>query len=86
MTFSIISLSTTVNIAFFKVFRLFRVLKPIRIISRSENLMIAISSLISSVPSVINTQIICFLFFLIFGIIGTNLFKGAYYECNNTLL
>ena len=32
-------------------------------------------------PNIANVTIISLLFFLIFGIIGVNYFKGTFYEC-----
>jgi len=76
---SIIDLFLKVKISFFKVIRLFRVLRPLRIISKNEGLRISIQALIISIPAVFNVIMITFLFFLIFGIVGVNYLKGMYY-------
>lgn len=80
---SIVDLFLEVKISFFKVIRLFRVLRPLRVISRNEGLKISIQALIISIPSVFNVIMITFLFFLIFGIVGVNYLKGMYYRCEN---
>ena len=65
-----------------KVFRLFRILRPLRVISRNKGLRIGIQSLFMAVPNIINVIIVSLLFYIIFGIIGVNYFKGALYSCS----
>ncbi len=74
---------TGVNLRIFKLLRLFRVLRPLRVISRNDGLKISIQCLIQSGPAVLNLTFISILFFLIFGIMGVNYFKGLYYYCDN---
>jgi hypothetical protein len=64
-----------------KSFRLFKGLKPLRLISKNQGLKVAVHALVKAIPNIINVLIISFLFFLIFGIIGVSLFKGTYYHC-----
>jgi len=78
---SIVDLFVDIKLSFFKVIRLFRVLRPLRVISRNEGLKISIQALIISIPAVFNVIIITFLFLLIFGIVGVNYLKGKYYRC-----
>jgi hypothetical protein len=65
-----------------KIFRLFRVLRPLRVISRNKGLRIGIQALFMAVPSIINVIIVSLLFYIIFGIIGVNYFKGSFYSCS----
>ena len=65
-----------------KVFRLVRVLRPLRIITKNKGLKIAIQALFMAVPSIINVLIVTVLFYIIFGIIGVNYFKGTFFYCN----
>jgi len=58
-----------------------RILRPLRLISKNEGLKIAINSLVFSIPLMINLLLVCFIFFLLFGIFGVNFFKGAFYQC-----
>lgn len=51
-------------------------------INRNEGLKIAVQALFKSIPSVANVLIICCLFFLIFGILGLNFFKGQFFYCS----
>ena len=65
-----------------KIFRLFRVLRPLRVISRNKGLRIGIQALFMAVPNIINVIIVSLLFYIIFGIIGVNYFKGQFYSCS----
>ena len=65
----------------FKVFRLLRILRPLRMISRNEGLRVAIQAMLYAIPNIINVTVISTLFFLIFGIIGVNYFKGRFFSC-----
>ena len=61
-----------------------RVVRPLRIISRSKGLEIAINALIKAVPNMINLIIFAVLIFFLFGIFCVNFFKGAFYYCDKT--
>ena len=58
-----------------------KVLRPLRVISRNQGLKISLRSLAAAIPGILNVSIISLIFFLIFGIIGVNYFKGRYYYC-----
>ncbi len=82
VVFSLISLIITGNkLKIVKILRLLRVLRPLRVISRNKGLKIGITALINAIPNIFNVIIISLLFFVIFGIIGVNYFKGAFYRC-----
>ena len=74
--------SATKTLGYLKILRTARVLRPLRIISRSEGLTIAINALIKSVPQMVNLFFFCILVFFLFGIFGVNYFKGAFYACD----
>lgn len=79
---SLISIAFTSNkLKIVKILRLLRVLRPLRVISRNKGLKIGIQALFMAIPSLINVVIVSLLFFLIFGIIGVNYFKGAFFSC-----
>ena len=79
---SIVSLSVrSQSLKSLKVFRLLKVLRPLRMIARNEGLKIALQALIMAVPNIASVTVISLLFFLIFGIIGVNYFKGKFYYC-----
>ena len=82
VAFSLISVfSLGVDLKFIKAFRMIRVLRPLRVISRNEGLKIAVQSLLNAIPDVLNVLVISGLFFTLFGIFGTNYFKGQFSYC-----
>uniref|UniRef100_A0A670JHW5 Ion transport domain-containing protein n=1 Tax=Podarcis muralis TaxID=64176 RepID=A0A670JHW5_PODMU len=64
-----------------RVLRLLRTLRPLRVISRAPGLKLVVETLISSLRPIGNIVLICCAFFIIFGILGVQLFKGKFYHC-----
>jgi hypothetical protein len=59
-----------------------RLLRPIRLLSKNENLKLSMQALVVSVPPIMNLLFIVLLVYFIFAIIGVNLFKGKSYYCD----
>ncbi|XP_018494325.1 voltage-dependent T-type calcium channel subunit alpha-1H [Galendromus occidentalis] len=64
-----------------RVFRLLRSLRPLRVINRAPGLKLVVQTLMSSLRPIGNIVLICCTFFIIFGILGVQLFKGSFYYC-----
>uniref|UniRef100_A0A1I8G4E0 Ion_trans domain-containing protein n=1 Tax=Macrostomum lignano TaxID=282301 RepID=A0A1I8G4E0_9PLAT len=64
-----------------RVFRLLRTLRPLRVISRAPGLKLVVQTLLSSLRPIGNIVLICCTFFIIFGILGVQLFKGKFFYC-----
>ena len=64
-----------------RVLRLLRSLRPLRVINRAPGLKLVVETLISSIKPIGNIVVIAFVFFVIFGILGVQLFKGMFYYC-----
>ncbi|KTF97776.1 hypothetical protein cypCar_00012506 [Cyprinus carpio] len=64
-----------------RVLRLLRTLRPLRVISRAPGLKLVVETLITSLKPIGNIVLICCAFFIIFGILGVQLFKGKFYHC-----
>ena len=64
-----------------KAFRALRGLRPLRMISRDEGMRLVVNALLASLPSMTNVLLICFLFILIFAIMGVSFFQGMFYHC-----
>ena len=64
-----------------KAFRALRALRPLRMISRNEGLRLVVNALFASLPGMTNVLLVCFLFIIIFAIMGVNFFKGAFHYC-----
>jgi hypothetical protein len=61
--------------------RVLRALKPLRMLTRSEEMRIVVKSLMLSVAAMANVSLFCLLFFVIFAILGTQLFMGLFSRC-----
>uniref|UniRef100_A0A8C7WXM9 Calcium channel, voltage-dependent, T type, alpha 1H subunit a n=1 Tax=Oryzias sinensis TaxID=183150 RepID=A0A8C7WXM9_9TELE len=64
-----------------RVLRLLRTLRPLRVISRAPGLKLVVETLITSLRPIGNIVLICCTFFIVFGILGVQLFKGKFYIC-----
>ncbi|XP_041056364.1 sodium channel, voltage-gated, type I-like, alpha isoform X15 [Carcharodon carcharias] len=45
---------------------------------------VVVNALLGAIPSIMNVLLVCLIFWLIFSIMGVNLFAGRYYQCINT--
>uniref|UniRef100_A0A8C4Q8Z9 Sodium channel protein n=1 Tax=Eptatretus burgeri TaxID=7764 RepID=A0A8C4Q8Z9_EPTBU len=69
-----------------KSLRTLRALRPLRALSRFEGMKVVINALMGAIPSIVNVLFVCLIFWLIFSIMGVNLFSGKYYYCVNTTI
>ncbi|XP_032880061.1 sodium channel protein type 2 subunit alpha isoform X2 [Amblyraja radiata] len=67
-----------------KSLRTLRALRPLRALSRFEGMRVVVNALLGAIPSIMNVLLVCLIFWLIFSIMGVNLFAGRYYRCINT--
>uniref|UniRef100_A0A8D0H470 Sodium channel protein n=1 Tax=Sphenodon punctatus TaxID=8508 RepID=A0A8D0H470_SPHPU len=67
-----------------KSLRTLRALRPLRALSRFEGMRVVVNALLGAIPSIMNVLLVCLIFWLIFSIMGVNLFEGKYYRCINT--
>ncbi|KAG1673046.1 Voltage-dependent T-type calcium channel subunit alpha-1I [Nymphon striatum] len=65
-----------------RVVRLLRSLRPLRVINRAPGLKLVVQTLLSSLRPIGNIVLICCTFFIIFGILGVQLFKGSFFYCD----
>ncbi|KAF4087030.1 hypothetical protein AMELA_G00091240 [Ameiurus melas] len=66
-----------------KFLRTLRSLRPLRALSRFEGMRVVVNALFGAIPSIVNVLLVCLIFWLIFSIMGVNLFAGKFYECVN---
>jgi len=64
-----------------RVFRTFRCLRPLRAMSRLQGLKVVVNALVQAIPSIFNVLLVCLIFWLIFAIMGVQLFAGKYFKC-----
>uniref|UniRef100_A0A671XB20 Calcium voltage-gated channel subunit alpha1 H n=1 Tax=Sparus aurata TaxID=8175 RepID=A0A671XB20_SPAAU len=78
---SIASASGNRILGILRVLRLLRTLRPLRVISRAPGLKLVVETLITSLRPIGNIVLICCAFFIVFGILGVQLFKGKFFYC-----
>ncbi|KAM5151938.1 sodium channel protein type 2 subunit alpha-like isoform 3-T3 [Mantella aurantiaca] len=66
-----------------KSLRTLRALRPLRALSRFEGMRVVVNALIGAIPSIMNVLLVCLIFWLIFSIMGVNMFAGKYGYCFN---
>nr|ANW06230.1 voltage sensitive sodium channel protein [Musca domestica] len=77
------------DIAVFRSMRTLRALRPLRAVSRWEGMKVVVNALVQAIPSIFNVLLVCLIFWLIFAIMGVQLFAGKYFKCkdgNDTVL
>ena len=67
------------NIEFIKIMR---TLRPLRFINKSEGMKVVVQALIRSITPLLNVLLISLLVWLIFGIMGVQIFSGKFYRCS----
>ncbi|XP_057317031.1 sodium channel protein 60E-like isoform X2 [Hydractinia symbiolongicarpus] len=77
----VISLSSLFGPKNLKALRSLRGLRPLRAISRFEGMKVVVNALLYSIPSIANVLLVCVVFWLIFSIMGYNLFGGQFWYC-----
>ncbi|XP_068606816.1 voltage-dependent T-type calcium channel subunit alpha-1H-like [Brachionichthys hirsutus] len=79
---SIASAGSNRILGMLRVLRLLRTLRPLRVISRAPGLKLVVETLITSLRPIGNIVLICCAFFIVFGILGVQLFKGKFFHCD----
>ena len=76
-----IILAQYVDMAYLKVFRMLRILRPLRLINRQKQLKLAITSLMKSIPDIVKLLIIVQFFIFLLGIFCQTLWAGTFWYC-----
>ncbi|XP_074055167.1 sodium channel protein type 10 subunit alpha-like [Macrotis lagotis] len=71
------------NMGPIKSLRTLRALRPLRALSRFEGMRVVVDALVGAIPSIMNVLLVCLIFWLIFSIMGVNLFSGKFGRCIN---
>merc|ERR1719433_964687 len=69
----------------FKTMRTLRALRPLRAMSRMQGMRVVVNALVQAIPSIFNVLLVCLIFWLIFAIMGVQMFAGKYYKCEDGL-
>ncbi|XP_017114851.1 sodium channel protein para isoform X34 [Drosophila elegans] len=67
----------------FKTMRTLRALRPLRAMSRMQGMRVVVNALVQAIPSIFNVLLVCLIFWLIFAIMGVQLFAGKYFKCED---
>nr|WQE97497.1 voltage-gated sodium channel [Varroa destructor] len=73
----------------FKTMRTLRALRPLRAMSRFQGMRVVVNALVQAIPAIFNVLLVCLIFWLIFSIMGVQMFAGRFYHCvdaNNSQL
>ncbi|CAG5107139.1 Oidioi.mRNA.OKI2018_I69.chr1.g3165.t1.cds [Oikopleura dioica] len=73
--------STTSSLSVLRVLRTMRALRPLRALSRFQGMRVVVDALMKAIPSIMNVFLVCVIFWLIFSILGVNLFGGKFSRC-----
>ena len=77
---SIVSLLRVIEIGNFSALRAVRALRPLRTINRLQGLQVLVNSLLHSIPLLCNTLLFIAFYFVVFGIIGLDLWAGVLHQ------
>ncbi|XRA99340.1 voltage-dependent calcium channel T type alpha-1H [Pycnococcus provasolii] len=73
------------SLSIMRTFRLMRVLRPLRMISRLKGMQIVINVLVRAMPACSSIIVFGLFEFGVFGILGVTLFKGGFSYCNDAV-
>ncbi|XP_031569259.1 sodium channel protein 60E-like, partial [Actinia tenebrosa] len=69
------------NLSVFRSLRTVRALRPLRAVSRLEGMKVVVNALFAAIPGIANVLLVSLLFWLIFSILGVQLFAGTFFKC-----
>ncbi|KAL4420689.1 hypothetical protein ABPG75_010345 [Micractinium tetrahymenae] len=81
----VLGLQSAVPMAhFLQVLRVLRAVRPLRMLSRSQSMLMVFHTLVRSLAAMGNVTVLAGMVFLIFAILGVQLFAGLLWTCNDT--
>lgn len=66
-----------------KIFRSLRAVRPLRVAVRSKQVKVVVSTLLAAILPTINILVFCLFFWLVFAILGVNLYSGKIHMCDD---
>lgn len=67
-----------------RVLRTLRTLRPLRMIRRAPGLKCVVDAIFGCMPAFLNISLVCTLVYLVFAIMGVQLWAGKFWSCNDT--
>ena len=77
-----ILVSASINLGYLRILRVFRVMRPLRLLGRFEGLRSVVNAIALSLASAVNIFLLSGFIFLIYAIIGRELFGNLLYSCH----
>merc|ERR1719460_2010375 len=74
----------TASFGFLKTLRILRAFRPLRVISRNQNLKVVVTTIFESLPELATLFIVAMLFLLIFALLFLAYLNGKFYGCSST--
>ena len=71
-----------IELPFIKILRLLRTLRPLRFISHNVAMKMIVVALFESVGHIFNVMVVVMIVWLMFAILGVNLFSGKFFYCS----
>jgi hypothetical protein len=78
----ILAFFISVDIGFFKILRLLRTLRPLRVISHNVAMKMIVAALFESVGAILNVMVVVLCVWLMFAILAINLLSGKSFYCS----
>ena len=63
--------------------RILRAIRPLRALTKSSEMRLVLKSVALSIGAMVNVSVVMLMFFVIFGILGVQVFAGRFYRCND---
>ena len=82
LTDMILAFFISVDIGFFKILRLLRTLRPLRVISHNVAMKMIVAALFDSVNAILNVMVVVLCVWLMFAILAINLLSGKSFYCS----
>jgi len=83
---SLASMTNSANLDFLRILRTFRAMRPLRTIKRAPGLKCVVDAILGCVPSFINIVLVSSLVYLVFAIMGVQLWAGKFWYCNDATM
>ncbi|PRW21007.1 voltage-gated ion channel superfamily [Chlorella sorokiniana] len=80
---AIVLIAESANARFLKALRVLRATRPLRVLTRSQSMLMVFHTLIRSLAEMANVTVLAGMVFLIFSILGVQLFAGLLWSCND---
>lgn len=78
---SIVNMASATSSGFLKTLRILRAFRPLRVISRNENLKVVVQTIFASLPHLLTLVIVALIFLLIFALLFLQYMNGKFMAC-----